>query len=280
MSKYLKHQITHRVRETMRNLPMNVRKKIYNYSKSICADIIEAESRENELNIWPDDVFLVSYPRSGNTWLRYLLTNLRFPDAEWNLSSLLYAFPEINTSINFSMVPRPRWIKSHFSYVPSYPKVIYLVRDGRDVAVSKYFWSGYDKICSFEKYVTRKFLKDSITDDLIGTWHNHVESWMDNLNRKKILLIQYEKLVATPVTEIQYICQFVGLHRDVREIELAIERSTFQKQQADYRKSKIFANKLVGVKGGPGKWKEFFDEQYLIDFLQVAGSAMRLIGYK
>ena len=31
---------------------------------------------ERDITIFPDDVFLTSYPRSGNTWTRFLIGNL------------------------------------------------------------------------------------------------------------------------------------------------------------------------------------------------------------
>ena len=31
---------------------------------------------ERDITIFPDDVFLTSYPRSGNTWTRFLVGNL------------------------------------------------------------------------------------------------------------------------------------------------------------------------------------------------------------
>ena len=31
------------------------------------------------LRVFPDDVYIVSYPKSGNTWTRFLIANLIYP---------------------------------------------------------------------------------------------------------------------------------------------------------------------------------------------------------
>lgn len=250
-----------------RNIPNPV-KKIYNY---VTGREIPRTPWDDQ-DIHPDDVFLVSYPRSGNTWLRYIMTNLRFPDAEWSLLSVGSAFPEIRGIVHPSFAPSPRWIKSHEPYTNKYPKVIYIVRDGRDVAVSFYHWSGYYRSDSFENYVKHHILaRDG--------WHNHVKSWLENQSNSDILVVHYENLVHSPITELQSICKFVGLNRSSQEIEIAINRSSFERQQSDFRKFKPFEYKKVGVKGGPGKWKEYFNDQLLEEFFKVAGEAMTMAGY-
>ena len=95
------------------------------------------------LKVYPDDVFIVSYPRSGNTWMRFLVGELVF-QKEIDFHNLRELIPDIYiygcTHSFLESLNRPRYIKSHEPYDPRYPKVIYLVRDPRDVAISYYNW--------------------------------------------------------------------------------------------------------------------------------------------
>ena len=47
-----------------------------------------------------DDMFLVSYPRSGNTWVRFLLANLRYPNQSVGFANInrLLADPAVSTN--------------------------------------------------------------------------------------------------------------------------------------------------------------------------------------
>ena len=226
------------------------------------------------------DIFLVSYPRSGNTWLRYLMTNLRFPEARWRLQSLAFAFPEIGSSIDPSSVPLPRWIKSHLPYTSAYSKVIYLIRDGRDVAVSFYYWSGLDKTEKFSDFVKDRIIPVSQESGIFGGWQHHVNGWLDHQTEENMLLIKYKNLINSPITTIKQILEFVDLDRSEREIEVAIERSTFDVLQRDYQQYEPFKHFKVGVKGGPGKWKEFFDDELHEYYWKMAGDAMKRAGYE
>src|SRR5579872_7348300 len=84
-----------------------------------------------------NDIFLASYPRSGNTWLRFVLSEA--------LSGEEIDFDNIN-----SFIPELKWhkqgkpllagqgrvIKTHEQYRKEYKKAIYIVRDVRDCALS------------------------------------------------------------------------------------------------------------------------------------------------
>src|SRR5215468_2315878 len=92
------------------------------------------------VTVFPDDVFLVSYPRSGNTWARFLVSNLVHPGEPTTFANVESRIPEIYFNPDHVMrrLPRPRVLKSHECFQPHYPRVIYIARDPRDVAVSSY----------------------------------------------------------------------------------------------------------------------------------------------
>ena len=70
-----------------------------------------------ELN--PQDVFLVSYPRSGNTWVRFIAANILSPGfyLRFSIKDLNKVVPDIYSGIPaFSRIPEPRLIKTHQPY--------------------------------------------------------------------------------------------------------------------------------------------------------------------
>jgi len=74
------------------------------------------------LSILPDDVSLVSFPKSGNTWTRFLLGNLMFPDTPATFANIhrLIPDPTGTSKKDFDQMPRPRIIKSHDCFDPDF----------------------------------------------------------------------------------------------------------------------------------------------------------------
>src|SRR5215831_8538045 len=67
------------------------------------------------LTVFPDDIYLVSYPRSGNTWTRFLVGNLLNPDQPVTFANIEGRIPEIYFGPDRILrhLPRPRVLKSH-----------------------------------------------------------------------------------------------------------------------------------------------------------------------
>src|SRR5436309_14565785 len=67
------------------------------------------------LAVFPDDTFIVSYPRSGNTWTRFLLANLLHPAEPATFLIIERMVPDAEAQSNRCLknVSRRRFIKTH-----------------------------------------------------------------------------------------------------------------------------------------------------------------------
>jgi len=170
-------------------------------------------------------------------------------------------------------------MKSHFLYDSRYPKVIYLVRDGRDVCVSYYDFqikvNGYQK--SFDQFVL-----DLSTDKIWPSpWHTHVISWLGHRNKIPFYLLRYEDLLAEPEDALLSIIQFIGLNSSRHRVKLAIQKASLQKIWGDHQKMGPHRQRGFrgGVSGTSGKWKELFLKDTETTFFRFAKGAMKQCRY-
>jgi len=227
-----------------------------------------------------NDIFLVSYPRSGNTWMRYLLANILRPDCDWHIKNLNDVVPDIY-QVSIKNYTGSKIIKSHEPYTEDYPKVIYMYRDGRDVAVSYYNLSktafGYSG--SFDDFLLA--MLTGCSEVAYGSWQDHVAGWLDAQKDGNIFYIKYEELYDNTVETIMKLGDFMGKEISKDQILSAIEKSTFNVQKEHVKKySEHYANGFRGgVKGGPGKWREVFSGEMNDLFWSYAGNIMTRLGY-
>src|SRR5271167_3144047 len=182
------------------------------------------------LLLLPDDIFLVSFPMSGNTWTRFLLANLRFPDEPASFANINQLIPD-PTGTNkrdFDRMPRPRIIKSHECFDPRYPRVINIVRDPRDVVVSQYHY--HRKIrkieddSPIERFVERFLAGETCPH---GSWGQNIGTWLyTSEGNPRFLLLRYEDLVADTPRELAKIVAFLNLAVNQQQIVQAVERSS------------------------------------------------------
>ena len=60
--------------------------------------------------VFADDVFIVSFPKSGNTWTRFLIANLLHPEEPATFGNIDRLIPESEgvTRNELKRMPRPR----------------------------------------------------------------------------------------------------------------------------------------------------------------------------
>jgi hypothetical protein len=257
-------------------------------------DVLMRTTRlESEITIFPDDVFLTSYPRSGNTWTRFLIGNLIHADEQVTFLNVERLVPDMYKTADFWMrrLPRPRVLKSHECFDPRYPKVIYIVRDPRDVAVSNYHWEM--KLRSIpEGYPMEKFVPEWMNRRFwprIGSWSDHVVSWLSTReDTDGFMLLQYENLKADPQRELARVANFLGLSASEERVKRAVELSSAEnmremesKQGAKWvattltRKDKPFVGKASA-----GGWRSVLPAESVAYMEAHWGELMQDLGYE
>jgi len=174
-----------------------------------------------------NDLMLVGYPKSGNTWLNFLIASLishSVKDIDFFSIEEKVADIYFNDGLYLKHLPKPRLFKSHEPYNRSYKNVIYIVRDPRAVAISYYYH--HLKLKSFdESYPIDRFVNDFVLGrlDNFGTWGHHVEGWLTELDEKNVFLIKYENLKKNPMNILSDLKGIINMPFDERKIQHAID---------------------------------------------------------
>jgi hypothetical protein len=184
----------------------------------------------------PDDVFIVTYPRSGTTWLQMILYQLT-TDGNMDLPHIAEYCPWFERSIRsargFETRPSPRIFKSHLPYakIPQGPcKYIYVARDGKDVAVSYYHlcrsYNGYEG--TFAEFFER-FLLGKVE---FGSWFEHVRGWWAHRHDSNVLFLSYESLSRDLEACIGKVAAFIGREAPMERLPQIVERCGFAYMKA------------------------------------------------
>lgn len=244
--------------------------------------------------VYPDDVFLVSYPKSGNTWMRFLVGNLLFPNEPIRFADVEKRMPSIYGMQNrkLELVSRPRYIKSHESFHSGYRNVIYIVRDPRDVAVSYFHFAL--KLRSLPPNSTiDSFVPGFVANKVLwpyGNWADHVMSWLAmRPSRRKFLFLRYEDLIADTRRELSKVALFLGIDPTPERLDHAVEMSTANRMR-DLEKREW--NKWSGVMrrsrrdvpfvraAKTKQWTEALSAEAVASIENAWGPLMQALGYK
>jgi hypothetical protein len=238
----------------------------------------------------PHDAFLVSYPKSGNTWLKFMLTHLLSGrEANFDDDSSVIAEVGSHRSAPGVLPEGGRLIKSHEPYSGPqkrvYRRAIYLIRDGRDVAVSYYYtlirrglYEG-----DFGPFL-RLFLEGGT--DGYGPWHEHVASWLGSPLRERgsLLTLQYEDLLRDPVEGLAAAMRFLGVPVAPERAEETVraysaERMRERERGSDFHHRKKRKDIMFVRAATSGDWAQTFSTEDEELFARVTGDLLERLGY-
>lgn len=199
------------------------------------ADILLDMNHGRSITVFPEDIFVVSYPKSGNTWLRFLIGNLLSPDEPITFSNIELKVPDIyqNSNRKLLRISWPRILKSHEYFDPRYKKVIYIVRDPRDIVVSYYYHCIKFRIIKQEIKIDRflnHFIEGKI--DSFGSWEKNVGSWLGaRKGGPDFLLLRYEDVINETEGALKKIAFHIEIVATHESISRAVELSSFNRMK-------------------------------------------------
>lgn len=191
-------------------------------------------------------VALASFPRSGNTWLRYLIE-----EATGKKSGSVYQDRILKRS-DHGVV-----IKTHELDSDCYQSTIHLVRNPFDAIESYFYWK--KDIARDEEVTWNEHFEKSVLE-----WRAHTEHWLQaNCPSYRV---RYEDLHHNPVDQLRLILMWLGYKLSPEKLVLAVEESQLSK----LREKEPELGLKFFRRGKIGKGIEHFtDEQrcFLIDKL-------------
>ncbi len=232
------------------------------------------------------DTLLASYPRSGNTWLRFMMAEV-LSGLAIDFDNVDHFVPEMGLQVLArGILPgQGRLVKTHERYRPEYKRAVYLVRDLRDVVLSNYAreCAVGAHFMTLDEYLPR-FLSGKTSG--FGSWQDHLKSWLGSPLRTDaaMMVVRYEDLRCDTRGELSRILTFLGCEVDPEQIERAIDNCSLERM----RTKEDVAHKLPRIRnevgrfvrtGSIGGWKYKLAPHHLRLLDANAGQLLDEMGY-
>ncbi|HYG53392.1 MAG TPA: sulfotransferase domain-containing protein, partial [Flavobacteriales bacterium] len=166
------------------------------------------------------DIFFASYPKSGNTWLRYIMAAALRGSVDIGIDELKMVVPDVyiyKTKINTT--PGLRYIKTHHALFNYYPRTVYIYRNVFDVVVSYYNHA-------FNKKLFKGSLKEFVHSDFrsryFGSWASHAGAALEAKHKgSDLLILRYEDLLTNPEPHIASLLAYTRIQTRLTPAEIA-----------------------------------------------------------
>lgn len=173
----------------------------------------------------PNHIWLASFPRSGNTWLRLMMHELLLNEPS-DRNKIRLSIPDIHNKWDIFNLNQAKthFVKTHFPYRKYCKNIIYIIRNPLDVIYS--YWNLETKVNQSPLSLEEIIYRETQFGGIYGRWDKHIISYLDsNLSPSHLLLIYYENLILEPLTILQKIINFCGLEYSQDKIQKAIMSS-------------------------------------------------------
>lgn len=205
----------------------------------------------------PKIIWIASYPKSGNTWLRFMLLNLLM-GRQTSTENMDKFIPDIHVLMpHYAHPPRLNipagstvLMKTHFMLWPQMPFLnltagyIYIVRNPLDVVASavnyEFLKKPPPKNADERRQMRDRYVHDFITHGAVpgwiearwGSWDQNVRSYAIDKPRFPGLVLKYEDMVSEPLAQFARAVSFLGIRHNSQQLQEAVEASSFDNMKA------------------------------------------------
>ncbi|XP_070560569.1 sulfotransferase 1C4-like isoform X3 [Ptychodera flava] len=246
-----------------------------------------------------DDIFVVSYPKSGTTWtleLAQLIMNKgdpsftesahhfdRVPFIEYDFPQ----YPQWNGLKIMEKLDSPRLLKSHLPVYLFPPqalqmgcKIILVARNPKDTVVSYYHF--YQSVQEFGDYRGQfsDFLKMFMNNKVVhGDWFDFTLGWLKYANDNDVLFLKYEDMKKNPRDATVKIAKYLNCDLSDEVIDKITEYCSFDQMKAskvvNYEETE---GKQFIRKGRKGDWRNHFTDAESEEFDKIYNEKMKDTG--
>lgn len=195
----------------------------------------------SEVDKRPDDITVVTYPKSGTTWMLQII-HLLLNDGEQGETPLNEAvgWYERDPVSKLNNLTSRRLIKTHLplrSLPMGHGKQIYLARNAKDVAVSYYYHArakeDFDFLGDWDTFF-ELFINGEVEG---GDWFNHINEGIVHAESDNVLLVWYEQMHADLKSVIRRVAKYIDVEVSDYTLQAILKKSSF-----DYMIQSPFTN--------------------------------------
>ncbi len=248
-------------------------------------------------------IWVASFPKSGSTWMRYILAHLLFAVDE-DKSLVREMVPNIH---DWEGRLKYDWhgaypAKTHLAQhnLPTRMKTrsaIYVIRNPLDMIDSSIAYmnpqSGEAQQAIIDEFCQTGSIEPWCNTLGYESWENNINSWTAESRDHPLLILQYEDLLAEPREYIRRVARFVDANVDDDKVERIYEATTFSSMKAredreigEGKKGVFTDERLFDKKdfsfmrsGKSGGYRDRFNQRQIDQLISRFGPTMESLGY-
>lgn len=159
------------------------------------------------------------------------------------------------------------------SVLPKFDKVVYIIRDPRDVAISRSRFAFTPYMLKYYPHgVTDpdSFLELSL-DGTVRRWVQHVGGYLKHKDDLHIYVVFYERLLRSFDTELSHLLRYLDIKLDekaIDHIKREVDFTTMKTENPDHVR-----------RGRSGEWAQLFTDEQKRQVVSIAGPMLKLLNY-